>query len=297
MPQVFDHDCPPPDRLAAQTDSMPLPKRVLMCPPDHFAVIDVKNPHMAGHIGGIDPVKAREQWQQVANAFKAAGAEVFELAPLADCEDMVFCANPGFVGPRSDGTPVCLLSHMKYASRQREVEPFGAWFAEHGYAIERLPEGIAYEGGGDTVWHPGRRLIWGGYGYRTEQSAFDEVARVFDTPVIRLRLRSDRFYHLDTCFCAIDEKTVLINPAAFDAADVDLIRSQFANVIEAPEAEANEGLACNATALGGQHIVIQAGNEVTTDQLRTAGYAVHEVDTSEFLKSGGSVYCMKMYVF
>lgn len=296
MAKIYDNTNHPPAGLAQQAATMPFPERVLMCPPDYFDVIDVKNPHMAQYVGTIDHERARKQWQQVGDMFRACGVDVETLEPLEGCEDMVFTANPSFVGTRSDGTPICLLGQMKYDTRQPEVSSHGKWFENQGYKIEPIPANIGFEGGGDAVWHPGRRLIWGAYGNRSDAAAFDSVAEVFDTPVIRLRLQTDNFYHLDTCFCAIDSETVLIQPSAFSSADVDLIRAQFSNVIEAPVDEANDCFTCNATALAGRHVVLNAGSTVTVERLRASGFEVHEVDTSEFLKSGGSVYCMKMYI-
>ncbi len=45
-------------------DSMPAipqPGRVLMTSPDYFSVEYVINPHMEGHIGTVDPDRARAQ--------------------------------------------------------------------------------------------------------------------------------------------------------------------------------------------------------------------------------------------
>ena len=41
-------------------------------------------------------------------------------------------------------------------------------------------------------------------------------------------------------------------------------------------------------------MLIQKGNPVTKEGLETAGFRVLELDTSEFIKSGGSVFCMKL---
>ena len=40
--------------------------------------------------------------------------------------------------------------------------------------------------------------------------------------------------------------------------------------------------------------ILQHGSTVTVDVLDKEGYNVIEIDTSEFMKSGGSVFCMKM---
>jgi N-dimethylarginine dimethylaminohydrolase len=297
MSVVYDRDNRPPAGLVESLNSMPYPQHVLMCHPDYFEVIDVKNPHMSDHVGQTDTSLARTQWEAVRQAYQAAGAKVDTVPATEGCEDMVFTANPVFVGPKADGALICLLSNMKHPSRQREVPAFEKWFSEHDYSIARLPESIGFEGGGDAIWHPGKRLIWGGYGFRTDPAAYDEIAKLFDTPVIRMRLQSDSFYHLDTCFCAIDSETVLINPKAIEPAGVEMIQEQFKNVINVPLDEANDGLACNGTPLGGQHVVTQGGNETVINALREAGFTVHEVETGEFRKSGGSAFCMKMYVF
>jgi N-dimethylarginine dimethylaminohydrolase len=41
-------------------------------------------------------------------------------------------------------------------------------------------------------------------------------------------------------------------------------------------------------------IVIQKGSNKLTQRLRQSGFTLHEVETSEFMKAGGSVFCMKM---
>lgn len=276
---------------------MPFPSRLLMCPPEHFDVIDVKNPHMKGQVGRVDRGLAQRQWDELKRAIQACGVGIETIAPVAGCEDMVFCANQTFVGLDAAGSRICLLSQMRHPSRQREVPAFADWFAQHGYRVVAAPAVAMFEGSGDAIWHPGRGLIWGGYGHRSAAEAYGTVAATFDAPVIRLKLLSERFYHLDTCFCAIDERTVLIDPSSFEPRGLQLIRGVFERVIECPPAEAGSGMACNAAALLGKRVVIQRGNPLTTARLRELGYEVHEVETGEFLKSGGSVFCMKMLLF
>jgi N-dimethylarginine dimethylaminohydrolase len=186
---------------------------------------------------------------------------------------------------------------MNHESRKREVPAFKKWLEEHGYKTKPMLAEIPFEGSGDAIWHPGRGLIWGGYGYRTNKDAYEIASNYFNVPVIRLKLNSDRFYHLDTCFAAIDERTVLIHKKSIAPEGVELIHSVFERVIECDDHEANFGMACNATSLLGKHVVIQAGNFKTIAALQNLGYTVHDVDTSEYIKSGGSVFCMKMYLF
>ncbi|MDX1531432.1 MAG: amidinotransferase, partial [Rhodothermales bacterium] len=80
----------------------------------------------------------------------------------------------------------------------------------------------------------------------------------------------------------------------FDDDGRDLLYHYFSRVLEAPEDEARERFACNAHSPDGERVLIQRGCERTVEQLRAAGYEPVEVDTDEFLKSGGSVFCMKL---
>jgi len=295
--ELFDSSEELPDGLLEQCRPMPLPMRVLLCPPEYFDVVDVKNPYMEGKIGLVDSQKATVQWEQVRAAFEQCGATVELIDAAEGCEDMVFCANQTLAGLDGAGERLCLLSQMKHPSRQREVPAFERWFEREGYAVVFLPGDEVFEGGGDAIWHPSRGLIWGGYGIRTEPGAYVAVSDYFEVPVIRLRLSSDRTYHLDTSLCPLDESTALIHAGSFEPAALEMIRRIFPTVLESPTKEAIDGMACNAAAVGGTHVVINRGNPHTASMLREHGYQVVEVDTSEFVKSGGSVFCMKMYVF
>lgn len=277
---------------------MPLPRRVLVSPPDFFDVIDVKNPFMEGQIGRVDKAEARRQWDALCDAFRRAGLAVDVVPATPGCEDMVFTANQTFPGLDPAGNRVCLLSHMRHESRRREVPAFAAWFRAHGYAVEDpVPPALRFEGCGDALWHPGRGLIWGGFGERTEAAVHPHLAKRFGVPVLTLELSVEPFYHLDTCFCAVDERTALLFLKAFAPEGLALIRRVFDDVIEVDEDEASRAMACNAAAFAGKQVVIQRGAARTVAALRSRGFTVTEVETGEFLKSGGSVFCLKMGVF
>jgi N-dimethylarginine dimethylaminohydrolase len=279
-----------------QLDTMPLPRAVLMCPPEWFDVVDVKNPFMKDQQGHVDPVLARREWRAIKDAFERIGIEVRTDAPLPGCEDMVFCANPVFTGLDAAGQRVCVLSHMRFDSRKKEVGAHADWFRSNGYRLVPIETPGLFEGSGDALWHPGRRLIWGGYGFRTSKEVYGEISKIFQAPVIPLRLQTERFYHLDTCLCPLDEHSALFYPGAFAANGRDAIRRVFNRVIEVDEYEADH-MACNATPFLGRYVVIQRGLDRVNRSLRGAGFEVIEVDTSEFMKSGGSVFCMKSYLF
>jgi N-dimethylarginine dimethylaminohydrolase len=275
---------------------MPQPTRVLMTTPAHFDVQYVINPYMEGNIGNIDTNEAHAQWQALADTFDGIGLHVHTIGGAENQPDMVFCANQTLPFLRPDGSKGVILSNMHAEQRKKEVPHYQQFFALQGYETLALPQHLNtdFEGMGDALWHPNRRLIWGGHGFRTDTKVYDFVSEVTGAPVIALALHDPHFYHLDTCMSVLDEKTVLIEPKAFQPEGLALIHHVFERVIEAPSDEAINFFAVNAHCPDGKHVVIQRGCTETCAQLEAAGFTTIEVETTEFLKSGGSVFCMKM---
>lgn len=274
---------------------VPESKRVLMTAPTFFDVQYVINPHMEGHIGNVDVEEATEQWRLLGEAYRSLGIEPSSLAGVEKQPDMVFCANQTlpYYNPRS-GERGVVLSHMHAGERRDEVEHYAHYFESLGYHVHRLPDKLGdFEGMGDALWHPRRYLLWGGYGFRTSNATYDHIADALNVRVAALSLSDPDFYHLDTCLSMLDERSALYFPGAFDEPGLALLRHFFDRLIEAPEREARELFACNAHCPDGEHVLIQRGSDETVKRLRRAGFTPVELNTSEFMKSGGSVFCMK----
>jgi N-dimethylarginine dimethylaminohydrolase len=123
----------------------------------------------------------------------------------------------------------------------------------------------------------------------------DWVASQCSLALHALELKDPRFYHLDTCLSILGPQTALACREAFTAEGWATLENLFPQLLICPQAEANSpGFACNCHCPDGKTVVIQKGNLRTNALLREAGFGVTEVDTSEFIKAGGSVFCMKM---
>lgn len=278
------------------------PLVALMCTPEYFSIIDVKNVHMEGNAGKVDPVVFKAQWQSIFDIYKLEteignidGAKVIQGEP--DCEDMVFCANQSFPWLDEKGKPFVILSRMRHASRQNEVPHFKTYYEKIDYAILPPPGVGLLEGMGDLIPVPKKQLIFGGYGHRTDISTLRQLSDLLKCEIVPLELISDTFYHLDTCFIPLDVNTVLIAKEAFSEEGLATIQSRFKEVIEIPMEESSKGFALNAHIVHGHQYpfaIIQQNNPFTTGALKEKGFKVYEVDTSEFMRSGGSVFCMKM---
>lgn len=281
------------------TPPMPLLRRVLMVTPDYFNVEYVINPHMEGHIGQVDRTRAQHQWEALRAAYQTLGFEVQVIEGVPGLPDMVFCANQTLPFQRPNGERGVVLSRMHAAQRRAEVSHIARFFEQQGYLSIPIPDEVlgSFEGMGDALWHPGHALLWGGYGFRTDQAVYAWLAQTLNVRVVTLRLMDPDFYHLDTCLSLLDAGTALYVPAAFDDEGRALLHRLIPNLIEVPEREARTLLACNAHCPDGRHVLIQQGCTETVARLRSAGFEPVELDTSEFLKSGGSVFCMKLMFF
>jgi len=277
------------------------PDRVLLADPQHFEVTYAINPHMraqGGELQRVDRERAREQWQALRETCQASGLAVDVLPALEGHPDLVFCANqvlpvPAEATPHREGAIV--PSHMAAAERRGEVPHVVEHLRSAGHRIEPLrTTREPLEGMGDGLWHPGRRLLWAGVGPRSSEAAWREIAARYRLPVIPLELVDPVFYHLDTCLTALSESTCLWLPQALSRAAQKRVQALFTHCIEADEAESRKLLACNAWSPDGEHVVIQKGATRTVRRLRAAGFEPLEVETGEFLKAGGSVFCLKL---
>lgn len=298
-PQVFKHSIPFNINDIADRKNA---DRVLLCTPRYFDIIDVKNVHMQGNIGTTNKDKVQEQWDALKSAYDKLQhdkvlREVSVIEGAEGCEDMVFCANQTFPWKMNDGTEVVVMSKMRHPSRQREVSYFEDFFTAKGFKPLHFKDVKMFEGMGDVIPHPGKYLVYGGYGHRTTAEAYEELVAMLQVPVVALELVNPKFYHLDTCFVPLSENSVMLCKEAFTEEGLAMIQQLFKYVHFIPEQEAVDCFSLNAHAFeinGVKTAILQKGSTVTVDILKQEGYNVIEIETSEFMRSGGSVFCMKM---
>lgn len=287
------------DFTVKELPAMPAPSKVLMVKPSYFDVEYVINPHMNNQIGEVDSMQAMNEWNYLYDAFVELGFDVHTLPGEEGLPDMVFCANQSLPFVDDEGNKKAVLSIMNAPQRKGEVPHIEAWLRKQGYETLSLKPGNiqSFEGMGDAIWHYKRRLLWGGYGYRSSLDALRQVSSLLDTPLVALELVDEKYYHLDTCLCMLNEDHALMYPGAFTDEGCEMIYKLFDNVIEATTYEAEKLFAVNATCPDGKNVLIQQGSTDVNKKLRDAGFHVHEYSTYEFLKSGGSVFCMKLMLW
>ena len=138
------------------------------------------------------------------------------------------------------------------------------------------------------------RLLWGGYGFRTDHAPTSTWPMYWKCPfshsnfVILIFITST-----PASACWTNRPPSSAEKLSTDEG-LSLINRMFDRILVAPEHEARTLFACNAHSPDGTHVLIQSGCTKTVQQLENAGYTVLEHETNEFLKAGGSVFCMKL---
>jgi N-dimethylarginine dimethylaminohydrolase len=270
----------------------------LMTDVRHFGVTYQINPWMRPDAWQADPKALKAAAAKSADALHAALEEIgarVEIVPAAEnLPDLVFPANAAIV---LDGR--VLVARFRHPERQGEEKIFRAAFLDlkaRGLVSEviDLPEGTLQEGAGDCIWDKDRGFFWVGHGQRSTANSLPVIADTFGQPVVGLELATDRFYHLDTCFCPLNGGRLLYYPPAFTAEALATIHAhvQPQDRIEATDEDA-AAFCVNAVNIG-RHIVMAKAPVALKKRLNRLGFAVTEVDLSPFILSGGGAYCMTL---
>ncbi len=288
--------CALPEVSAPVTISL-MAKHVLLCPPEFFDVTDRKNPYMLEHVS-IDHAKAERQWQALRSALEQAGCLVETIPPVSGLEDMVFAANQAFVGFHEQMGKFIVPSRMVHALRQREVPFYVDWYRQHGFKVIEADLGTDHlEGHGDLLWQPDWSRIYAGYGFRSTYGGiekFREAMSKLGIPVVPLRLVDPFCYHLDTCFCPLNNEAALIYPGAYAPESLTTLRGFWQRVHELTVEEAHKFMG-NGIVVNGRYLTPYLTPHLEAI-LREEELTPVVLDTSEFEKSGGSLFCMKAFL-
>lgn len=257
---------------------------ILMCPPDFYGIEYEINPWMS-RSRQADRELAKQQWSDLKALLENVGARISLLEPVAGLPDLVFTANAAMIF-RSQA----ILAHFRHEQRQGEEPLCERWLSEHGFAVQRLPDGRYFEGAGDALFC-GETLL-AGYRIRSDIHSQQLVGKLVDSRVIPLELVDTHYYHLDTCCCPLATGEAIWFPGAFDDYGRAALRDVVPKRIEVSADEAHS-FACNAVVVG-KHVVTNTGCPQLHRDLIAAGYTPHETPLSEFVKAGGSAKCLTL---
>lgn len=269
-----------------------------MCKPEYFEVNYSGNEFMKGNIDNVDKAKALSQWNGLKEIYVTLGYEVILIEPVKDLVDMVFTANQSLPFLDASGNKNVILSKMKNEQRKGEVIYFKDFYIKRDYEVIDLPDEIRYfESMGDCVIDYNRNILFGGFGFRTDEKTYDIIANYTDFKIVKLKLINPVLYHLDTCFSVLNSEIAVIQKSAFDENGLKVLKECFDTIIYADEKENLEYFVCNCHCPDGRNVIVQKGSAKFAEDITKTGLNLIEVETGEFMKSGGSVFCMKIMIY
>ena len=270
---------------------------VLVGPPLYFDITDVRNEHMKGQIGNVDKRRAQDQWETLCDKIRRLGITIHELDPMKEQVDAVFTANPSLCTSDRAGLPRVIIGRMNHPNRVPESDQHRQVYQQLGLHCDSLPaEIVSWEGNGDSLRDLQRPLLWCGLGPRSEEAGHVAAGQLLGLDLALLELPTADFYHLDTALALLNESTAAFVREAFTAEGIQLLEAAFENLIEVDPNEAKTRLAGNMWCPDGSHVFITSQTPRTCAHLTGNGFQIIEVDTGEFLKSGGSVFCMRQEI-
>ena len=259
--------------------------QILTCRPEHYAVVYSINPWMNPQTNNADTQLANEQWQTLTDLIRSTGNEVVEIDPAPGWPDMVFTANAGLIKDKK-----VVLSNFTHPERNGEEPYFKRWFEDNGYEVLEVEE--TFEGAGDSLFFGD--VLFAGHGFRTEKCVYEKIKEFLDIEIIVLsHLIDPYFYHLDTCFCPLNDELALILPAAFDPWMVEEVGIFTDIKLRSVPSDEAKNFACNAVVLA-DTVIIPSDCPETRRILEMEGFHVLDCPMTEFLKAGGACKCLTL---
>lgn len=261
--------------------------RILMCRPDFFDIEYEINPWMdkSKH---VDREKALAQWDKLYRTIQSCGAKVDLVEGIKGLPDMVFTANAGLFYKDQ-----IVLPHFKFKERQGELVYFEKWFKDAGFKIANTitPDTPYFEGAGDALLAGDKLFV--GYGFRSDVMFYEEADYLDKNNIVYCELVDPYFYHIDTCFCPLNDKLAIWYRNAFSKAAQKSMQENI-ELIDVNEDEAKR-FACNAVVIN-EHVILPADCPNISAELEKRGFTTHPCDMNEYLKSGGACKCLTLRI-
>jgi dimethylargininase len=225
----------------------------------------------------IDLARAEAQHRDYCDGLARAGLEVIRLPADPELPDCCFVEDTAIVLDE-----VAVVTVPGAPSRRREVPAVAEALACH-RELRRLTLPATLDGG--DVLRMGRTLFVG----RTARSnpagheALRQATSPFGYEVVAIEVSG--CLHLKSAVTAVDDETVLVNPAWLDAGPLAAFRRL---QVHPDEPGAANVLRVRAALWG------HAGFPRTLDRLDAAGHAVTAVDVSEFVKAEAALTCKSL---
>ncbi|TQV75691.1 dimethylarginine dimethylaminohydrolase family protein [Denitrobaculum tricleocarpae] len=263
-------------------------RTVLLCRPG--AEIAVNDFNAAQQLEALDLVRAQEEHDQLAAAYRNAGVEVLTTpATEAPTPNRMFCADLFVMTPQG-----AILARPASTVRAGEEVATAQALAAARVPILRTLTGSATFEGADLLWLDAETAIIG-RGLRTNQAAIEQIARLCADLGVNLTAVDMPFgtMHLMGMMRIADRNLAIAWPRRTPHAAVMLLREKGYRVAFLPDedaAQANRAL--NFVTLAPGKILMPGGNDLTREWYDGLGIEVIETPMFELRKAAGAVGCL-----
>ena len=261
--------------------------RILMCRPDYYDIEYEINPWM-NKTRKANHQRAIEQWEGLFQTIQECGGKVELVPPVRGLPDMTFAANAGLFYDEK-----IILANFKVIERKGEISYTQSWFEKAGFTVVNRPgidQHIAYfEGAGDALHTINKLFV--GCGFRSERGFYENNGHFDSKKLVICELVNPYYYHIDTCFCPLNDQLAIWFPAAFSKESRERM-SQEIELIAVEEEEARR-FACNSVVID-RHVIMPSGCPKLEEILKSRGFSVHSCEVDEYIKAGGACKCLTM---
>jgi N-dimethylarginine dimethylaminohydrolase len=250
---------------------------------------DLADPDAAQMLAPLDAVRAREQHDDLAQAYRDAGVTVHYVEPNElPPPNLMFVADLMFMTP--EGAIVGRPASTVRAGEERWV---ARRLADLGVPILRSVRGKGTFEGADALWiDPQTALVT--TGIRTNAEGAAQVASLLQemgVEVVQVGLPYGAMHLMGTLRFA-DRDLAIAWPGRVSYAAVEALRARGYSVLFIPdEREAVHGMSLNFVTLGPRQILMAAGNPISQAFYEDAGIACRVVEVDEILKAAGGIGC------
>jgi N-dimethylarginine dimethylaminohydrolase len=258
----------------------------------------VVDPDEAQMIARLDVARARQQHDELAEAFRDVGVTVRYVepdGPALPASNGVLLPNLMFVADLMMMTPEgAILGRPASTVRAGEERLIARRLAELGIPILRSVRGDGTFEGADGAWlDPDTVLL--ARGLRTNAEGVVQVRsllREMGVEVVEVGLPYG-VMHLMGQLRFADRDLAVAWPGRVPYAAIEALRSRGCRVLFLPdEEEAKRGMALNFVTLGPRRILMPSGNDVTRSFYEEAGIDCSTVEVDELIKAAGGIGCL-----
>ncbi len=256
--------------------------KVIVCSPqtEYFHINDIKAHNIKEK---PNKIKAKQQHNRLKFLLETFGSRVIDIPELAEHPNSVFTRDTAICTP--DG-----YIKLRMGLETRKGEEY--WMAQNLDVIgEPLFGNIDYPGtveGGDVIL--GGAVAFIGYSQRTNEEGVKQISHIlkrmnYETRVFEV---PPPYLHLGGAMSIIGRDSVLCCK--------DVFPPDFFHGFNKIEINCNTFIGGNIICLGDNELIADSANIQNIEVLKKAGYIVHTIDLSEFVKGTGGPTCLIMPV-